>query len=395
MNGAEHGFLLKRFDTNAIAGSSMFRLAFPYADAEEESAEMTYLESRFDTDAANGGFIAPPRARSRKSTAAQDSPSKKAGKLPPGSTGVRLQGVWIPCEHASSIASDYGLLELAQPLIEATAILLPNDNTPILNPDADTIASAAVAAAAAAASKAEKLEDVAVAAVKEAAAETAQDVVSSTHATEHDDATTRVRQPKRARTTAISHDSHTPTVKEEDTLTSSKRPATRRSTRAATAAAASAAVLPDPSASLTPAQIDAQIRESQKLAAKVQAEAMKQEDEVDEEAEAEAPKRAPKRRAEDDDAGEGVVVAQQQTSPSSHSQTGLLTRRHRPLRRAAGVLTAAGAMGIGAMAWYTGSINLSANVPNMLQQLQHVDYTSTLHALQQNIQNWGVSSWFG
>ena len=27
VNGAEHGFLLKRFDTNAIAGSSMFRLA--------------------------------------------------------------------------------------------------------------------------------------------------------------------------------------------------------------------------------------------------------------------------------------------------------------------------------------------------------------------------------
>ena len=140
VNGAEHGFLLKRFDTNAIAGSSMFRLAFPYADAEEESVEMTYLESRFDTEAANGGFVAASRSSSPRKT---DTPSKKTGTMPPGSTGVRLQGVWIPCQHASSIANDYGILELAQPLIEATALLLPNSNTPILNPDAATVASAA------------------------------------------------------------------------------------------------------------------------------------------------------------------------------------------------------------------------------------------------------------
>ena len=57
------------------------------------------------------------------------------GNLPPGSTGVRLQGVWIPCEHATPIADDYGLLELAQPLLEATAVLLPNDDVPLLNPE--------------------------------------------------------------------------------------------------------------------------------------------------------------------------------------------------------------------------------------------------------------------
>ena len=41
----------------------MFRLAFPYADADEESAEMAYLESRFDTDVANGGMTTRPRGR--------------------------------------------------------------------------------------------------------------------------------------------------------------------------------------------------------------------------------------------------------------------------------------------------------------------------------------------
>ena len=140
VNGAEHGFLLKRFDTNAIAGSSMFRLAFPYADGEEESAEMAYLESRFDTNVANGGTLAPATPRRGRKPDPNNAKSNGSGVLPPGSTGVRLQGVWIPCEQAAPIAEDYGLLELAQPLLEATAVLLPNDDVPLLNPDADTLA---------------------------------------------------------------------------------------------------------------------------------------------------------------------------------------------------------------------------------------------------------------
>ena len=52
-------------------------------------------------------------------------------------------------------------------------------------------------------------------------------------------------------------------------------------------------------------------------------------------------------------------------------------------------------MGIGAMAWYTGSINFTANMPQVVQQLQNVDYASALHTIQQNIHNWGISSWFG
>lgn len=339
MNGAEHGFLLKRFDTNAIAGSSMFRLAFPYADAEEESVEMTYLESRFDTDAANGGYVAASRSRSPRK---MDSPSKKTGTLPPGSTGVRLQGVWIPCEHASSIANDYGMLELAQPLIEATALLLPNSNTLILNPDSATVASAAATL--------EKSEE----AKNDATNETPTEDTSG-------------RQTKRVRTTDVPS---SPT-KTEESSTPSKR-ATRRSTRTSTAALSNAEL----SASLTPAQIDTQIRESQLLAAKVQDEAMQ---------DSNIRSRANKRRADDGHDGEKILVASQKSSG----------RRRRPLARAAGMLTAAGAVGIGAMAWYTGSINLPANVPQVVQQLQNVDYASALHTIQQNIHNWGISSWFG
>ena len=339
VNGAEHGFLLKRFDTNAIAGSSMFRLAFPYADAEEESVEMTYLESRFDTEAANGGFVAASRSSSPRKT---DTPSKKTGTMPPGSTGVRLQGVWIPCQHASSIANDYGILELAQPLIEATALLLPNSNTPILNPDAATVASAAHAL--------EKSE--------EAENESTEEVHSED---------TNSRLTKRVRTAEVPS---APTKTEESSTPSQRT--TRRSALSSSAALSRSEL----SNSLTPAQIDAQIRESQLLAAKVQDEAMQ---------DSNIRSRANKRRAEDDHDGENVKVASQESSG----------RRRRPLARAAGMLTAAGAMGIGAMAWYTGSINFTANMPQVVQQLQNVDYASALHTIQQNIHNWGISSWFG
>lgn len=130
-----------RFDTDAIAASSMFRLAFPYADGEAERGEMAYLERRFDADVANGGrYVAPTRGRGK--------PSKKtlraeelAGELPEGSTGVKLQGTWIPCSDASEIAKDYGLLRFAQPLIDAKASQSPNGE-PLLTPSKlDKVAS--------------------------------------------------------------------------------------------------------------------------------------------------------------------------------------------------------------------------------------------------------------
>ncbi|KAL4402472.1 mitotic telomere tethering protein [Malassezia pachydermatis] len=361
------------FDTNAIAGSSMFRLAFPYADAEEESAEMAYLESRFDTDVANGGLLPAPRSRSRKATT--DSPStKKGGVLPPGSTGVRLQGVWIPCEHAAAIASDYGLLEFAQPLIEATALLLPNDTVPLLNPSENLIKTA---------------EEV------RARVWEKKDTDSAT--------STPARQSKRARTgTSAAQDSPAAAAAavsmpegeqeaEPATETPSKRRTTRRQTRtsAATSAAATIAeatraadamVSPEP---LTPSQVDKQIEEAKALAAKIRAESNTESD-------ATGASRHSKRRVEEVDSDD-VVVAPQETRVSA--PTPQIPHRH-PLAR--GMLTAAGAVGLGAVAWYSGgNVNLSSAVPQVLQQLQRVDYASALNTIQNNIQNWGVSSWFG
>ncbi|CAO1635385.1 unnamed protein product [Sympodiomycopsis kandeliae] len=127
VNGANHGFLLKRFDTNAIAASSMFRLAFPYADGEAERIEMAYLDRKFDTDRANGGTIAKPatpkRGRPKKNPTKEDEEDAAvpAQILPDGSTGIRLQGTWLPCENALEIAEEYGLSLYAEPLIEAEA----------------------------------------------------------------------------------------------------------------------------------------------------------------------------------------------------------------------------------------------------------------------------------
>lgn len=316
----------------------MFRLAFPFAEAEEESAEMTYLESRFNTDVANGGFLPAPRTRGRKSAAA------RKGTLPPGSTGVRLQGVWIPCDEALSIAADYGLKELAQPLIEATAVLPPNEDVPVLNPDADTLAA-----------------------------------IKNGEKVQTEPPATPERQTKRARTARESASTtSTPlaAVEELVDVPTTGRRSTRRQTRTAAAEAAPSTENP-----LTSASVEEQIQEAKRLAQQIQSEAR---------SEATQERASAKRRAEDED--EDVDV---QPQAATGRVTRALRKHRRPIAGAAGVLTAAGAVGLGAVALYSGNINLSTAVPNVLQQLQQVDYASALQTIQQNIQNWAVSSWFG
>lgn len=350
MNGAEHGFLLKRcvrvsnssFDTNAIAGSSMFRLAFPFAELEEESAEMAYLESRFNTDVANGGFLPAPRTRGRKPA------STRKGALPPGSTGVRLQGVWIPCEEALSIAADYGLKELAQPLIDATAVLPPNEEVPVLNPDAETLAA-----------------------------------IKNGDKVQTEQPATPVRQTKRARTARESASTtSTPLAAVEELVdvpaTTTGRRSTRRQARATTAETAPPSENP-----MTSASVEEQIAEAKRLAAQIQSEAR---------SEAPQERASAKRRADDDNEDEDVPAEPQ---AATSRVTRVLRKHRRPIAGAAGMLTAAGAVGLGAVALYSGNINLSTTMPNVLQQLQQVDYASALQTIQQNIQNWAVSSWFG
>lgn len=88
-----------RFDTDAIAASSMFRLAFPYADGEAKQGEMAYLERRFEADVADGGRLRVAK-KPRRSTEKTLESEVILGELPEGSSGVRLQGTWIPCSDA-------------------------------------------------------------------------------------------------------------------------------------------------------------------------------------------------------------------------------------------------------------------------------------------------------
>lgn len=320
----------------------MFRLAFPFAEAEEESVEMAYLESRFNTDVANGGFLPAPRSRSRKGAS-----TARKGTLPSGSTGVRLQGVWIPCEEALPIAADYGLKELAQPLIDATAVLPPNEDVPVLNPDADTLAAI---------KNGEKIQT--------------------------EQPATPVRQTKRPRTVRESASTtSTPLAAVEELVdmpSATNRRSTRRQNRA-TAAEAPPPSAPTAENPLTSASVEAQIAEAKRLAAQIQSEAR---------AEAVQERPSAKRRAEDEN--EDVAVQPQ----AATGVTRVLRKHRRPIAGAAGVLTAAGAVGLGAMALYSGNINLSSTVPQVLQHLGQVDYASALQTIQQNIQNWAVSSWF-
>ena len=125
VNGASHGFLLKRFDTNAVAATSMFKLAFPYATPAAEQAEMAYLEQKYDCKSANGGTktdLVPVAQIGEDGRKKPGRPRKELRTyLPEGSSGVVLQGTWVPAGDAIRLAKEYGLERYAMPLIEAKA----------------------------------------------------------------------------------------------------------------------------------------------------------------------------------------------------------------------------------------------------------------------------------
>ncbi|KDN42499.1 hypothetical protein K437DRAFT_257838 [Tilletiaria anomala UBC 951] len=125
VNGATHGFLLKRFDTDAVAASAMFKLAFPYATLEAEEKEMSYLDKKFDCKSANGGTKTELVAVPQFSEDGKRKPGRARKELrtflPEGSTGVVLMGTWVPAADAAKLAQEYGLERFAQPLIDARA----------------------------------------------------------------------------------------------------------------------------------------------------------------------------------------------------------------------------------------------------------------------------------
>ncbi|KAK6902996.1 hypothetical protein I203_108257 [Kwoniella mangroviensis CBS 8507] len=94
---SSHAFILRRYDTNAISLTTMYKVAFPGATDEDEKREMDWVKSSFDTRGTNGGR---------------------------GSDVVRLAGQWVSRHLAIHLAGAYNLQELIASL--ARAIPDPN-----------------------------------------------------------------------------------------------------------------------------------------------------------------------------------------------------------------------------------------------------------------------------
>ena len=77
------GHLIKRTDTDAVSASSLFRVAFPSATAEQEQQEMDWIATQFDTKSA--GNDAEPSARLTGTVRSHTSVSsdRASGSRPP------------------------------------------------------------------------------------------------------------------------------------------------------------------------------------------------------------------------------------------------------------------------------------------------------------------------
>lgn len=84
-----HKFLLKSFETDSIMADTMFDLAFPSATAEEKAREMEYV--------AAFALHANP---------------------------VVFPGTWVPVTVARSLADEYGIVHLLNPLIESEGTII-------------------------------------------------------------------------------------------------------------------------------------------------------------------------------------------------------------------------------------------------------------------------------
>ncbi|KAM0754551.1 hypothetical protein T439DRAFT_321586 [Meredithblackwellia eburnea MCA 4105] len=105
------GHIIKRFDTNAVSASSLFRAAFPTATDTDEEVEMKWISKGCrgkygDTHAAG----------------LEHDETKK------------LSGTWIPVNKAAALAREYSVLKFAQELIDFTSV----DNEPSMDSEADS-----------------------------------------------------------------------------------------------------------------------------------------------------------------------------------------------------------------------------------------------------------------
>ncbi|ORX39911.1 hypothetical protein BD324DRAFT_615485 [Kockovaella imperatae] len=87
-----HAFILRRYDTNAVSLTTMFKVAFPGATDEEERREMDWVRSSYDIRDTNGGR---------------------------GCDAVRLAGQWVSRHLAIHLAPAYNISELVAALARA------------------------------------------------------------------------------------------------------------------------------------------------------------------------------------------------------------------------------------------------------------------------------------
>ncbi|CAK9779826.1 hypothetical protein CC85DRAFT_266840 [Cutaneotrichosporon oleaginosum] len=90
--GAQHAFILRRYDTDAVSLTTMFKVAFPGSTDEEERREMDWVRSSYDTSGTNG--------------------SRDCNT-------VRLAGQWVSRHLAIHLAPAYNLTELVMALCKA------------------------------------------------------------------------------------------------------------------------------------------------------------------------------------------------------------------------------------------------------------------------------------
>ncbi|TXT07285.1 hypothetical protein VHUM_03455 [Vanrija humicola] len=88
----QHAFILRRYDTQAISLTTMFKVSFPGATEEEEKKEMEWVRSSYDTRNTNGGRDCD---------------------------AVRLAGQWVSRHLAIHLAPAYGISNLVTALSRA------------------------------------------------------------------------------------------------------------------------------------------------------------------------------------------------------------------------------------------------------------------------------------
>ncbi|KAF5342456.1 hypothetical protein D9611_001882 [Ephemerocybe angulata] len=88
-----HAFVLRRFDTNAISVTTMFRAAFPTSNEADERVEIGWVKDNHDL-AGNNGSSREPHI-------------------------TRLAGTWVSPELAMELAEAYNLVELIHSMVVA------------------------------------------------------------------------------------------------------------------------------------------------------------------------------------------------------------------------------------------------------------------------------------